>query len=177
VGATVEVAGEMAGEVGAATGKSEGAGRRWWLAREADAAAAGVWEWEWKEKEKERAARSVKFNVFAECPRSGNQQKKLIKKYTLPNALDPTLGKDVFAECQLTSTRQSLPFGFWKTFAECPRLTVGKDYFAECHSLGTRQSIFFFFSFPNQTFCGMLLHYVDIHVPFWHNYKIVFYKY
>jgi hypothetical protein len=33
---------------------------------------------------------------------------------------------------------------------------------------------FLFFSFPNQTFCGMFLHYVDLHVPFWDNYNSVF---
>jgi hypothetical protein len=35
----------------------------------------------------------------------------------------------------------------------------------------------FTFSFPNQTFCGKFLHYVDLHVPFSHNYKSVFYNY
>jgi hypothetical protein len=45
-----------------------------------------------------------------------------------------------------------------------PRLTLGKVYF-------------YFFSFPNQTFCGMLLHYVDLNVLFWHNYKSVCYNY
>jgi hypothetical protein len=38
-------------------------------------------------------------------------------------------------------------------FAECPPKTLDKVYF-------------YFFSFPNQTFCGMFLHHVDLHVPF-----------
>jgi hypothetical protein len=44
-------------------------------------------------------------------------------------------------------------------------------------SLDTRQNIFLFFPFPNKTFCGMFLHYVDLNVPFWHNYKSVCYNY
>jgi hypothetical protein len=56
-------------------------------------------------------------------------------------------------------------------------MTLGKAYFAECHPLDTRQSIFLFFYFGNQTFYGMFLHYVDLHVPFWDNYKSVFYNY
>jgi hypothetical protein len=36
-------------------------------------------------------------------------------------------------------------------------------------TLDTWQNIFFFFC--NQTFCGMFLHYVDLHVLFLHNYK------
>jgi tRNA 2-selenouridine synthase SelU len=49
------------------------------------------------------------------------------------------------------------------SFAECPRWTLGKVYF--------------YFYFANQTFCGMFLHYVDLHVPFYDNYKSVFYNY
>jgi hypothetical protein len=40
---------------------------------------------------------SVNVTFFAECTRSGTRQKKLIKKYILPSALDPTLGKYHFA--------------------------------------------------------------------------------
>jgi hypothetical protein len=45
-------------------------------------------------------------------------------------------------------------------------------FFAECCGLGIRQSTISFFSFPSQTFCGMFLHYVDLHIPFWHNIKV-----
>jgi hypothetical protein len=68
-------------------------------------------------------------------------------------------------------------------------VTRQRDYLAECRPpdtrqtmlcrvpiLGTRRSILFF-SFSNQTFSGMLLHYVDLHDPFWHNYKSVCYNY
>jgi hypothetical protein len=63
---------------------------------------------------------SVNVTFFAECTRSGTRQKKLIKKYILPSALDPALGKDLFAECPLTSTQQSLPLGFLKNLCRVP---------------------------------------------------------
>jgi hypothetical protein len=40
-------------------------------------------------------------------------------------------------------------------------LTLGKVYF-------------YFFDFVSQTFCGMFLHYVDLHVSFVDNYNRVF---
>jgi hypothetical protein len=64
--------------------------------------------------------------------------------------------------------------------------TRQSNFFAECQITDTRQSIFLpsvfcghpakhiFFYFGHQTFCGMFLHYVDIHVPFWDNYNCVF---
>jgi hypothetical protein len=36
------------------------------------------------------------------------------------------------------------------------------------------QHIFIFFNFGNQIFCGMFIHYVDLHVLFWDNYNRVF---
>jgi hypothetical protein len=42
---------------------------------------------------------------------------------------------------------------------------------------GSDSANYIFFSFANQTFCGMFIHYVDLHVPFWDNYKSVFYNY
>jgi hypothetical protein len=62
-----------------------------------------------------------------------------------------------------TLTSASSPTLYKPYFAECPRMTLGKVYFV--------------FSFSNQTFCGMFLHYIDLHVPFWHNYKSVCYNY
>jgi hypothetical protein len=62
-----------------------------------------------------------------------------------------------FAECQISGTRQ-------------------RRSFYRVSSLDTRQSIFLFFYFGNQTFCGMFLHYVDLHVLFWDNYNSVFYS-
>jgi hypothetical protein len=52
--------------------------------------------------------------------------------------------------------------------------TRQRGFFAECHTSSTRQSVFLFFDFVSQTFCGMFLHYVDLHVSFVDNYNIVF---
>jgi hypothetical protein len=55
--------------------------------------------------------------------------------------------------------------------------TIVESLLYQVPSLGTRQSIFLFLCyFANQTFCVMFLHYVDLHVPFWDNYNIVFYS-
>ena len=44
---------------------------------------------------------------------------------------------------------------------------------------GALLSKVYFHSFPffHQTFCGVFLHYVDLHVTFWHNYQSVCYSY
>jgi hypothetical protein len=47
------------------------------------------------------------FHFFTECPRSGTPQSFFkILKYSLSSARSWALGKDFFAECQLTDTRQ-----------------------------------------------------------------------
>jgi hypothetical protein len=53
-------------------------------------------------------------------------------------------------------------------------LTLGKDLFTECLLWTLGKTYFYFFNFGNQIFCGMFLHYVDLHVPFWDNYNRVF---
>jgi hypothetical protein len=60
-----------------------------------------------------------------------------------------------FAECQIGDTRQIL---FYNSF--------DKDYFAECHLWTLDKAYFYLFYFPNQNFCGVFLHYIDLHVPF-----------
>jgi hypothetical protein len=93
-----------------------------------------------------------------------------IKKITSPSAPDLALGKVVFAECPLTGTWQSLSLGFFrKDMPSATRLALCKGFFAECHFWTLGKVHFYFFYFPNQTFCGMFLHYVDLHVPFWDN--------
>jgi hypothetical protein len=69
---------------------------------------------------------------------------------------EPRVGtrqRDFFAECQIVGTRQRT--------------------LCRVSSLDTRQSIFFF-DFVSQTFCGMFLHYVDLHISFVDNYNRVF---
>jgi hypothetical protein len=92
-------------------------------------------------------------------------------KTTLPSAPDMALGKAVFVECSSTGTRQRF---FKKYMSSATRLALGKGVFAECHSWTLGKVHFYFVYFPNQTFCGMFLHYVDLHVPFMDNYNRVF---
>jgi hypothetical protein len=100
-----------------------------------------------------------------------------------------TLGKDCFAERQ---TQQRAVSGCLQLTAVSlyrgPKADTRQSrFFAECQISGTRQrgslpSAFyghsakhiFIFYFGHQTFCGMFLHYVDLHVPFWDNYNSVF---
>jgi hypothetical protein len=140
---------------------------------------------------------------FAECFLSGTQQSPALGNERVYREQDPrhrnTLGKEIFAECQTLGERRRSAKGRQQpSIADgcylCRASSVGtrqRSFFAECQPadtrqimlsrvpfLDTRQSIFFiFFSFPNKTFCGMFLHYVDLHVPFWHNYKNVSYNY
>jgi hypothetical protein len=109
-----------------------------------------------------------------------------------------TLGKDLFAECRTLGkggARQRTVSGRLKlttviplTFAEgrwlalgkeaslpsVNQLTLGKDIFTECLFWALDKVYFYFLNFGNQTFYGMFLHYVDLHVPFWDNYNGVF---
>jgi hypothetical protein len=73
----------------------------------------------------------------------------------LTSARSLALGKAVFAECPLGDTRQRL---FPYSLPSATQLTLGKVYL--------------FFLPP--TFCGMFLHYVDLHVSFVDNYNRVF---
>jgi hypothetical protein len=100
----------------------------------------------------------------------------------LPSARDLALDKDFFnfkirfAECQIGGTRQRLLCRVFprrhsakiilQFFAECRQGTLGKGYFAECHFWTLGKVHFYFFYFPNQNFCGVFLHYIDLYVPF-----------
>jgi hypothetical protein len=77
------------------------------------------------------------------------------------------LGKGPLAP-STTDGRQSLP--------SVKYLALGKESLCRVSYVDTRQSIFLFFYFGHQTSCGMFLHYVDLHVPFWDNYNSVFYS-
>ena len=95
----------------------------------------------------------------------------LILKYVLPSARSLALGKGGFAECQLTGTRQRVFLG---SLPSVNRLTLGKAIFTECHNLTLGKIHLNFLNFVSQTFCGMFLHYVDLHVSFVDNYNRVF---
>jgi hypothetical protein len=61
-------------------------------------------------------------------------------------------------------------------FVECNPSDTRQTMLCRVPTLDTRQSIFLFFSFSNQTFYGLFLRYVDLHVQFLHNYKSVCYN-
>jgi hypothetical protein len=92
------------------------------------------------------------------------------------------LGKDCFAERQTLGkdgSRQRAINGRSKADDShlLPRVEVGtreKSVFTECLLWTLGKVYFYFFYFGHQTFCGMFLHYVDLHVPFWDNYNSVF---
>jgi hypothetical protein len=135
--------------------------------------------------------------AFAECrtqqsPALGNKRVYREQDSRHNNTLD----KEIFAECQTLGKRrhsakgrQQPSIADGRYLCRAPRVgTRQRSFFAECRPADTRQSMLcrvpfldtrqsIFFSFPNQTFCGMFLHYIDLHVPFWHNYKSVSYNY
>jgi hypothetical protein len=96
---------------------------------------------------------------------------------SLPSARDAALGKDFFifkiwfAVCQIGGTRQRRllcrvsPRGTRQRliYTSLPSATQG-------HSA---KYICMFFCFGHQTFCGMFLNYVDLHVSFWDNFNSV----
>jgi hypothetical protein len=94
----------------------------------------------------------------------------LILKYTLPSARSLALGKAVFAECLPGDTRQGL---FPYSLPSATQLALDKAVFAECLRYTLGKVFFYFFYFVSQTFCGMFLHYVDLHVSFVDNYNRV----
>jgi hypothetical protein len=123
------------------------------------------------EKEEERSRARSLFSLFAECPRSGTRQRFfLFLKYALSSARSATLGKGFFAECRLGDTRQRL---IYTSLPSATQGALGKEYFAECHQLTLGKVHLYFFCFDHQTFCGLFLHYVDLHVPFGDNYNCV----
>jgi hypothetical protein len=124
---------------------------------------------------------------------------KVLLSVTITFTESMTLGKDLFVECQTLDERQrSAKSRQQPSIADsrylCRVSKVGtrqRSYFVECrpprHSVNyvlpsaylghSAKYIFIFFSFSKQTFCGLFLHYVDLHVPFWHNYKSGCYNY
>jgi hypothetical protein len=86
-----------------------------------------------------------------------------ILKYSLPSARSLTLGKEGFAEYLLGGTWQIC---FHNSLPSVNHLALGKPAFAECHLWTLGKVHFYFFYFSYQIFCGMFLHYIDLHVPF-----------
>jgi hypothetical protein len=133
--------------------------------------------------------------LFAECFLLGTRQSPALGNDLVCREQDSqhrnTLDKESFVECQTLGERwrsakgrqqpsiaddrylcRAPSFGTRQRsfFAECLTFDTRQSMLCRVSFLDTRQSIFLFFSFSNQTFCGMFLHYVDLHVSFWHNY-------
>jgi hypothetical protein len=96
-----------------------------------------------------------------------------------------TLGKDNFTECRTLGkddARQRVVSGRPKmtTVNLCRGSkadTRQRGFFAECLFLALGKVLFYFFNFSNQTFYGVFLQYIDLHVQFWHNYQSVCYTF
>jgi hypothetical protein len=77
-----------------------------------------------------------------------------------PSAAVPELTSVSLCREPTAGTRQRV------FFAECHVVDTRQRIVCRVSSLDTRQIIFSFFYFVSQTFCGMFLHYVDLHVSF-----------
>jgi hypothetical protein len=109
-------AGNHRGEgVAAVWGTAAGKGRRWCWRGGGEGAAAvgrggGVREESVSESERARRGCGGYISLLCRVPRSGTRQRFFFNlKHTLPSVLDLALGKDGFAECQLTNTRRRQP--------------------------------------------------------------------
>jgi hypothetical protein len=123
-----------------------------------------------------RADGGVRESEMRERRRKENPQAVYFS--SLPSARDLALGKDFFKILKYSlSSARSLTLGkvSWAalgkyTFTILCRVSTSwhsaKAAFAECHFLTLGKVYFYFFNFPNQNFCGMFLHYIDLHVPF-----------
>jgi hypothetical protein len=112
-----------------------------------------------------------KHSSNGDAQQKGRQQSSIADGRYLCRELGfGTRQRNYFAECLRSDTQQRM-------ICRVPFLDTQQRMICRVPFLDTRQSIFLFFSFSNQTFCGLFLHYIDLHVPFWHNYKSVCYTY
>jgi hypothetical protein len=120
-------------------------------------------------------------NSFAECKTLGTERHSTnISLSSAKHSAKSALGKGplaaVYCWRPLTFAEgRELALGKEASLSSATRLTLGKDFFTECLFWALGKTYFYFFYFVNQTFYGMFLHYVDLHVSFWNNYNSVFY--
>jgi hypothetical protein len=147
------VAARRAGGVRRVRAASAGAGGR------GGASAAQGWDRESERRERRRKKPGAKF-IFLICrvPAIWHSAKIFF------------IFKICFVECQIGDTRQRL-------HCECrPGDTQQRLIYTSLPSVISWHSakyICIFFCFEHQTFCGLFLHYVDLHVPFGDNYNCV----
>jgi hypothetical protein len=136
------------------------------------------------------------IGLFTECLLSGTRQRRLCRephsvklgsrqRASLPSAghsaQDPTRQRHV---CRVWNTRQrwrsakgrQRPSQSWRSsvFAESRGLALGKSSLSSAIYWTLGKVYFYFLDFVSQTFCGMFLHYVYLHVSFVDNYNRVF---
>jgi hypothetical protein len=137
-------------------------------------------------------------DMFAECGKGGARQRavsgrhKVDGREPLPRAEGRHSAKKPLCRvpekstrqrrlCRCTVCRALLPSAtFGKAFVECfLRLCRVLQALGKAGDSGSALTLvkLYLYSFLYQTFCGMFLHYVDLHVRFLHNYKIVCYSY
>jgi hypothetical protein len=144
------------------------------------------------------------IRAFAECRRLcrvifiGHSAKQTLPSTALGNVLRSV--KSWFTECRTLGTTKHSAKTALPSVKHSANMALSKgplaavynwrpSVFAECQISGTQQTVslpsvlcrhsakhIFIFYFGYQTFCGMFLHYVDQHVPFWDNYNSVFYS-
>jgi hypothetical protein len=79
------------------------------------------------------------------------------------------------------STKEALPSANLSTKCDARQMAVRSHLllttvnFAECRPLTLGKKIVFYFF--HQTFCGVFLQYINLHVQSWHNYQSVCYNY
>jgi hypothetical protein len=93
---------------------------------------------------------------------------------SLSSARDLALGKGFFvlkftlsSVLDLALDKEYLPSAPWQTL---DKLSLHGVSFLDLGKVC-------FFHFFHQTFCGVFPYYIDLHVPFWHNYQNVCYNY
>jgi hypothetical protein len=155
-------------------GGAAGMRRAWWRRRRG-VRRAGQSEWA-SERERDRNSRWWRYvKLLCRVPVIWHSAKKFLS--TSPSVHRVTLGKNlfIFLKNYLPSvlgtlgkvTSLSSVFLWHST-----KLLICRVSFPD-----TRQSVFYFSFFFHQTFSTMFLHYIDLHVPFWHNYQRVCYNY
>jgi hypothetical protein len=110
-----------------------------------------------------RHRKTLVKNCFAEC-RTLGEWRRSTKGHQQPSIAD---GRYL---CRASSfgTRQR------SYFAECAKPDTRQTMLCQVSILDTRQSIFVF---SQSNFFYYVLYYVNLNVPFWHNYKSVCYNY
>ena len=114
---------------------------------------------------------------FTECKTLGTEiHSAEISLPSVKHSAKAALGKGpsavVYSWRPLTfAEHRALALGKDTSLPSVKRLTLGRACFAKCHFWTLGKVHFYFLNFVHQIFCGMFLHYVDLHVLFVNNYN------